>query len=152
MLNKALENGAVAIGAAALPQFAATIYTGYFAYKGIKKAVELKREYDKMKGTREEKIGRLAAREGIKALAGEVVGKQLDKPAGRVIETAVNASSAYLSRNGVFSEVVKRAGFSEDYSKDLRYFYTTTAVRSLQGAYSGAKDTVSEYVAGGIIR
>jgi hypothetical protein len=150
ILGKALQSGALAIGAAAFPQFAGTIYAGYMAYQGAKKIVELKKDYEKLHGSTEEKIVKLAAKEGVKALTSEMIGLNLDKLTDDAIQTAINTSASYLSRNGVFSEMVHSVGYPDAYAADLRFFYTTTAMRSLKGAYSEAKDAVSTYVERGI--
>jgi hypothetical protein len=145
IFKSAIQQGALSVLAAALPQFAPLLFAGYAAYQGYREFRDLKSSYDEMHGPKEEKLLRLAASEGIKVFAGQVAGNVFDRPIEQTIQLAVHDTTDFMTQKGVFDDVSKHAGFPQ-FSDDLRYFFMTTAENSLKGAYSGAKDEIASYI------
>jgi hypothetical protein len=152
ILKAGFDYAAVAIGAAAFPQFAGLIYSGYAAYKGFEKIHGMIKEYEMSKGSTEERFVSLAAREGCKILVGETIGLSLDRPTDQIIDKAVHTTTDIVSREGIFRQIATQSGLPDESSDDLRYFFMSTSKRSLKGAYRGARDELADYVAKGIIR
>jgi hypothetical protein len=146
IVNSVAAGVLLGIAAALLPQFAAAIYVGYAVYKFGNKAVELKRDYDALEGEPAERMTVLAAREGFKAGVGligqEVVGKELDS----AITNSVQTTARVLTDNRTFGKVTEAIG-QQGQEGVLRYFFTTTMQRTLEGMYSGSQDAITDYVA-----
>ncbi len=150
ILKSAAQQGSLTLIAAAFPQFSPLIFAGYAAYQGFREFRDLRASYNQLQGSRDEKLIRLAASEGIKLAAGQVAGDIIDKPVDQAIELAVHNATDFMTQRGVFNDISRRAGVSQ-YSDDLRYFFMTTAESSLKGAYGGAKDQISKYVSEGVL-
>jgi hypothetical protein len=150
-MKSSLQHGALALGTAAFPQFAGAIHSGYAAFKTIQRARQLSREYEIMEGPPEEKLARLAAKEGFGLLVGEVIGKRLDQPADETIDKAVHTAADVMSREHVFTEITKKLGLPDASSDDLRYFFVNTSEHVLKSAYAGVKDDVTDYILRGAL-
>lgn len=146
ILNAVATQVLLAVGAALLPQFAMAIYAGYFVYKYGSQALGLKKDYDQMKGEPEEKMAILAAREGFKAgvalVADQIIGKEVEG----AITNSVQTTTRSLSSSGTFNAVASAMGQPGE-ADDLRYFFATTAERTLNAVYGGAENTITDYVA-----
>ena len=150
ILRRSFEYGVIAIAGVAFSKFAAAIFAGYAAYRVIMKVRSLKADYDEMEGPPEEKLAQLAVREGFKIIVSETIGMGLDKPTDQAIDRAIHTTADIMSSQSVFTEIVKQSRLPDEYSDDLRYFFTTTSRRTLRGSYAGAKDKITDYVARGI--
>lgn len=147
ILSRSFEYGLVTVAGTAFPQFVGAIFAGYVAYRGIMKIRDLKAEYDELEGSTEERLARLAVREGVKIIIGETISMGLDKPTDETIDRAIHTTVDIMSKEGVFTEIVKRTGLPAEYSDDLRYFFMSTSKRTLKGSYVGASDKVADYAA-----
>jgi hypothetical protein len=146
ILNAVATQVLLAIGAALLPQFAMAIYAAYFVYRYGSEALGLKKDYDQMNGEPEEKMAIIAAREGFKAgialVADQTVGKEVEG----AVTNSVQTTTRSLSSSGTFDAVAGAMG-QPGGANDLRYFFATTAEKTLNAVYGGAENVITDYVA-----
>lgn len=151
IINSVATQVLLMVAAVMFPQFAAAIYAGYFVYKYGVKALELKRDYDNMEGEPEEKVTILAAREGFKAgvsaLAGEAVGRQVNEAVSNSVQTTTRS----LSNSGTFTAVSSAMNIPGR-QDDLRYFFSTTMERTVEGVLEGTENAITDYVARRVIK
>jgi hypothetical protein len=147
ILLRSFEYGLLTVAGTAFPQFVGAIFAGYVAYRGIMKIRDLKAEYDELEGSVEERLARLAVREGVRIIVGETLSMGLEKPTDEIIDRAIHTTVDGMSKAGVFSEIVKRTGLPAEYSDDLRYFFMSTSRRVVKGSFAGADDKLADYAA-----
>jgi hypothetical protein len=150
ILNAVATQVILAVGAALLPQFAMAIYAGYFVYKYGREVLGLKKDYEEMEGEPEERMAVLAAREGFKAGVSFVADQTVGKEVERAVTNSVQTTTRSLSNRGTFNAVASAIGQPGE-ADDLRYFFATTAERTLNAVYSGVENSITDYVAKRVI-
>lgn len=151
IINAVATQVLLAMAAILLPQFAAAIYVGYFVYKYGIEALELKKDYDNMDGEPEEKMTILAAREGFKAGVGALVGETVGRQVHEAVSGSVQTTTRSLSNSGTFA-LVSGAMHLSGQQEDLRYFFSTTMERTVEGVLEGTENAITDYVARRVIR
>lgn len=136
----------LAVIAIIFPQFAMAIYAGYFVFKYGVRALELKHDYDNMEGAPEEKMTILAAREGFKAGVGALAGDAVGQHVSAAVSDSVQTTTRSLSSSGTFSTVSNAIHLSGQ-QDDLRYFFSTTLERTVEGVLEGTESAITDYIA-----
>ena len=121
-------------------------------YKYGSKALALKREYDSVEGTPEDKIVHVAVEEGFKAGVSAITNETVGSQVHSLVKQSVHTTAERLAENDKFDMVARAAGStSPTAGEDLEYFFTNTAVDAVEGMYKGGTDAIADYIAGRVL-
>ena len=150
-LSGAVTQALILIASALGPQLGAALFAGYLIYKFGNEALRVKRDYDEAEGTPEDRAVKAAVKEGVRVGVGLVIQKEVGDRVDALAQKTAATTTDALAKHGTFNQVVGGIGLPSSASEDLRDFYYSAFRRILSGAYQGAQDGISDYVAGRVV-
>lgn len=142
-----LQHALMLILSALVPGLGPAVYAAFLIYKFGSEALKVKKDYDDASGTPEQKATMAAIKEGIRAGIGQLVGDVAGQPVEELARKTAYTTADGLAKEGTFKEVAHGMGLPKAEASDLQCFYEGALSRILEGAYGGAKDEISDYVA-----
>lgn len=132
---------------ALIPHLALAIVAAYYTYSVGQQLLAVKREYDDAKGTPEQKLVKVAIKEGFKRGLGAIIDATVGAQVHNAIDSSVNATAAQLTKDGVFDKVASKVeGSNPKSAEDLRTLYIAAAEGILQNISDDATDEIVDYV------
>ena len=135
------------IVAALVPGLGPAVVAAFIIYKFGSEALKIKKDFDDAPGTPEQKAVTAAIKEGIRVGIGQLVDDVVGQPVDEMARKTAYATAGELAKKGTFKQVAHGMNLPQSEGGDLQYFYASALSRIIEGAYEGAKDEISDYVA-----